>query len=740
MLPPLDEGSALVFVRDRGVLSTIAFDAPRPGEPPPRFAVTSSPDAELAVLHYSLRLAEMGWSPESVVADATTVDVVPPPRPQRAFVQAADGALELVTVDALVAQPLFTEARVRPVPSSICFEAGGCFDASPDDPADVVCRVPCAEPAPPIEPHPVAPLDDAPCPDGWSPVAARDLALQDQGPMGPPFDVARCLPGGSPEARCGPGALWLPSAGACLPLWTECPSSGWPAGLGADAVYVRAGALGDGSQEHPFGRVGDAVRVARGVIHVAPGRYDEALTVDVPATIRGVCSGVVLGEVHVTSPGVVFEDVAFEGLGGASLVVAAGGGLELRDVHVAGRVVVEGALTGGRVSIDGDAGGAALVVRGAAALESVDVAAAASAGVHVEGDAARLELVDAVVRGTSTATGAAIEGTRGTVVLTHALLERAGAGLSFEGAVTATLTDVVVRAMSRPGRVVPAVRARGAGTHVFAKRLTVVDVDHVGVQADDGAALRLEDVLVANVRGESRREAEALQVVEGSLTLERALLLGFRKAALELWRAERATVRDLVAGGGDGDYAVLHAYASALDLERAWIEKAEQPAIHVEGGVVKVSDVVIRHVRGGVLVKKGSVFELRRADVAGIWGFGVAVPDDGAVAEEGARATVEDLTITLIESLRPSYCAITPCTSAGVEVRGRSSAQVERFRVREAAGAGLVRAGDARLTATDGVLEANLFGVDAGGEPQVRASLRRVRITGSTAAPVPSTR
>lgn len=76
----------------------------------------------------------------------------------------------------------------------------------------------------------------------------------------------------------------------CRPA-LPCPSGPWPDTVPAGAVYVLAGASGDGTRDHPVGTLAQGVSLAgsAGTVVIGEGSYREWLTLDGTVALVGVC-------------------------------------------------------------------------------------------------------------------------------------------------------------------------------------------------------------------------------------------------------------------------------------------------------------------------------------------------------------------------------------------------------------------------------------------------------------------
>ncbi|MFO0728227.1 MAG: hypothetical protein U1E65_30880 [Myxococcota bacterium] len=163
----------------------------------------------------------------------------------------------------------FDDARLAPLDTEACAQAGGCFDLDPLEPR---CLLGCSLEAP-APPQPVVPVMAPalprlePCPAGWS-IKTATLAAA-------PSGIATCRPPpiAAPVA-CGPGEAQAVGAAACSQLGPACPAQAFDAAVIADAFVDRtAAAGGDGSRARPYASLDEALRAGAPVIALARGDY-----------------------------------------------------------------------------------------------------------------------------------------------------------------------------------------------------------------------------------------------------------------------------------------------------------------------------------------------------------------------------------------------------------------------------------------------------------------------------------
>ena len=80
----------------------------------------------------------------------------------------------------------------------------------------------------------------------------------------------------------------------CQPLGDPCPTGDWPEipdDITGRRIYVKAGSIGYGTRERPYGSIRDAVESASegDVIVIAAGEYRDLVDIDVDLTLWGAC-------------------------------------------------------------------------------------------------------------------------------------------------------------------------------------------------------------------------------------------------------------------------------------------------------------------------------------------------------------------------------------------------------------------------------------------------------------------
>ena len=471
----------------------------------------------------------------------------------------------------------------------------------------------------PEEPAAPLPIGPAVCPDGW----ARHESS----------GVATCEPWDGPRPTCEPGSMALPGRG-CAPVGVPCPADGWPAVVPEGARYVRPGAPEprDGTREHPYDDIGDAVSVTRDgdTIALSVGEHSFRDSAVGSRIYLGACTE---GTIIDSRGG---QRVAFFGLPGTRPRVATfrdltmrggpssttpevyvvdvgnvGSSATLERVHITpdsfrslhltrgGEIIVRDSLLEGS---DGIAGFGAFsltiersVIRGAldnGTLVADDPPRAADAPppgpVH-------LRVSDSVIISTALGDSREQVGEDGALPALDAVFERvyvedafAVAFLANGPSTTVSLSDVVVRGVS-PGTAegrtdaVAMFALRGASLRLA--RVLVDGTENRGIEVLDGSRIDAEDLVIRGVRG----AGTALGLGEGStgeahrVAVERcATTLGAGTSGeAELWITD-VVVRDLeqptppyaAHGLGAGEGGITH-------ITRARVERVPGSGILV---------------------------------------------------------------------------------------------------------------------------------------------------------------
>lgn len=403
-----------------------------------------------------------------------------------------------------------------------------------------------------------------------------------------------------------------------------------------NAIHVAPGGTGDGSETNPLGSANAAIRAARdgSVVVLAPGTYDELVTVDRPITLVGRCGALVRAE------RLTIESVD----------------VELRQLVIAGRVELAPAARARLVRVEISSRDTALHLARGARLEitrsTIDAqrltvvldsgATARALDTHLESDSVVLAAVDSRVE------------------LDRVVLD---GGVEVMGPLaTVTARDVVLAARDVAGLTV----VDEATVLVERASLLIARGSAVSV-AGRGTRTSLTDLVV------SGRPIDALVVADGGqLAVERAVVLGAQgtairasgPSALELLDVRAAGV-DTVSDGRDEvmDGTCLEVSAgAAAAVTRARMSGSARRAIRVEGGAVTLHAVTLTATAlagcgplgcdasgYGLDARAGSLVEVDGFLVERTNGCGVRVRDDAALTLTGGAlvANVRGLCLPL---------------------------------------------------------------------------------------------
>ena len=358
-----------------------------------------------------------------------------------------------------------------------------------------------AAPALPTLPAEPALPELGPCPSGWRSVA-----------LAAGVDVCEPWPEGG-RAACALGSAHFAGTPDCVEVGGACPTGDWADDLPASAaiVYVRAGAAagGTGSSAAPFATIGEAVAAASAgsIVAIAPGTYEETVSLEGGLTLWGTCAG----ETRIAGPpGVAGPVVTVRGAGNALRRVQVGGidAAESGTTLALDGVVVAGALGGGVVARRG----AAVVANSIRVTGTRDSPSPGVFGQGIRAESGGTVTATRVVLDDNQTAGAHADGAGSTITLNDAAitetLPRASDGYGGHGAFAShggeiTLARVAVEQNAETG-----LEAWGASSRLVAS--DCVSRSHVGNAAayggfgawvGSGATLRLERCLVDDAAG-----------------------------------------------------------------------------------------------------------------------------------------------------------------------------------------------------------------------------------------------
>jgi len=559
--------------------------------------------------------------------------------------------------------------------------------------------------------------------------------------------------------ECEGATAAIPGEPECVPLGPPCPAGPFPDDPPVDAVvlYVEDGATGgDGTRAAPFGRIADAMGMARAAttIQLAKGAYEEPLRVRAGVTVQGACVAettltgtpssasdtaiiyvatpdVRVRDLRITSaslPGVwaqgagatiLLEDVLIERVPLAGIVGLRGAHIEARNLAV--RDAVPSGGRGGRL-VSLQEGATAEIVRasllrafegGVTAVDdgtqvrlvSARVSGSAISGVSVE-VGSNVELVGCVVD-TNRQFGVYGYG-EGTVVVDHTLVHHTlGEGPPGTGPGLGVTQGG--RATVRAGRFEQNVSAGVVVTtdaDLDAEDLVIRDTMPRGTQevpGDHGSGL----VVDTNGRVDVTRGYLERNNVEGV----RIRTTGAALSARDL------TVRETRVRVSQGDYgfglAAMH--GALLTVERASFELNRTAGVAIDGTDTSASLTDIRiegtegdealGLHGNALgVQNGATADLTRADFIDSQDASVIVMDSGAALEAA------DLRVQRTRERRcaPDLCPTFP-SGMGMRVVD-ASAVLERFALSESPMCGLQLGAGAQIDLHDGVVEGAAIG------------------------------
>lgn len=550
---------------------------------------------------------------------------------------------------------------------------------------------------------PVAPPQLTPCPSGWHEVVDDDgVRFCDA------YDAA------GPQT-CADDAAHFPGEMACRRLGPACdPASPYAADLPTDRpvlyALATAAAGGDGTLDHPFASLTDAIAAAPdgALIALGQGRYDDAPIVELAIDIVGACvastviaptrttdralvvrgasgrvtisnltfSGASGGVEVVSGAHAIIHDVAFVDADGAALWVEADGHAMVRDAlvrrSVAGRTL-PGLIAGAVAEIDArrivfD------VLPGAAALAS--------------GTSSSLRLEDAAILG-----GASyVQATAGAnVALARVWLSGASVQADDHGTLTA---EDLVRVGPSPD---PGMAVIDATMHLSRVRIEGSG-GALSIYGTDGS-LDGDDLLLRDLRGDVTG-SPALRVVRGaSATVGR--IAAFRMVGAAIFASgpgTQLTVTDLHVRDSTTTDSWAAAGLDVLSGARALVQSAvfehcafEGIALIGESTRLEASDVVVRDV-GSSDWGLGTGFDLIGGSAV-IDRVLVDRSEGAGLSQNGAHVELHD---AVLRDVRPADCPSPAECERGVGLSVASGDLVAaRVRVERAASAGFSSAGSA---------------------------------------------
>jgi hypothetical protein len=409
---------------------------------------------------------------------------------------------------------------------------------------------------------------------------------------------------------------------------------------------VRSGAAagGDGSPASPFASIGEALAVAGegAVVAIATGRYDEAVTVPAGVTLWGACAA----ETIITAP----TETTL-----AATVVAAGDGVEVRQLTITGAVAGLSASAG------------------SVTVSSLVVTEVQDAGIALT-DTAQLVASDLVIGNVAAA------GLPGESGVTIRLEDSSRLDLA-RGVLHDSSVGLIAGALGQPG-----------GTDLSLGDVAFVDIGGAGLVCI-GCMGRLERVVVEGARG------AAFITQDSDLSIMDAAIRDVRNDPVF-----NAFGRAIFHEGG------------RLTAARITIERATEQAITVGQGTgeLELSDALVFNTRSteGEL-RYGRALAADRSGVARVSRAVFVENRDVAVSAFGDGSEVE-LTDVRVLDTRQRDCAATNCgdAPAGIGVGAYQGAHVRatRFLIGESALCGVQLAEGGSIDLDDGVVRGSPIG------------------------------
>ncbi|MFK8003863.1 MAG: right-handed parallel beta-helix repeat-containing protein [Polyangiales bacterium] len=500
---------------------------------------------------------------------------------------------------------------------------GGLEDVSVDSGADA------GEPTGIEAPEPPAPTAEPICPDEWNASVG-------------------CAPPAEPPA-CDSRFFALPGETQCQPVGSPCPE-GFPDVVG-DALYVRPGAGGDGSEARPFSTIAAALALAGAgtTVVLSEGEFAEGVYLPEGVGLLGSCSATVLrGDDDATSAALEFG----------------GTGTFARNL------TIRSELQTGVISFDGDG-----------LLDGVTIESALDVALYVDGGRVRMQ---------------------------NGRIERPGAQAALVLSGELEMDNVEVTGAEDPQVAV-------AGGRSTLNRVLLRDprTDEegfaTGLYVVNGARADLEDITIIGAGGSGITVLDSGVVVgrrvhvRGTRASTRPSALG-QGTAIFVARDGRVEVN----GGVFEDNlwgALQSTQTGRLDVSDIWIRETRNGVTAVMGGVANINRAVIRGDASGLIANEGDVEATDvRIDGAGSSAQGnVALYSENGGHLNVTRCTVGDyvgyglfnqgghsrLVDATFEIVRANTFP-TNSEANAVILDGALSAELERVRIESTAGNGIV--------------------------------------------------
>jgi hypothetical protein len=585
-----------------------------------------------------------------------------------------------------------------------------------------------------------------PCPSGWREVVEEDLT--------------HCEP--FPEsgiADCGAGQAHFPGDPGCTVVGDACPGGDFPEGLTGTVIYVKSGATGgDGSRASPFGALSDVpfASLASGTtVALGKGSYEGALPLRGGVRVVGACAsettlngidGPIQAVVTVASSGEAAElrNVSIEDSPQSAVRIERTGGI----LRLSG-VIIDGSTLFGLGILEGTLEGEELVVRNTrdtpAGTSGLGLWALGGhtrlvrtvfednryAGVFAQGTSTEVSIRESLVHDTGPDESSG-PFAYGLFALDGAHVEAQSVFFSDQtyGVAAGDLgTEIIVQDVIIHESVRAEGTAAGAifvreGAQISGSRVLVADNDDAGIGADANGSVRLEDVIIRDVRSFETASFEGVGVqVFGESTIELTRAVVERAVAHGVLISDSAhaelvdlVVRDIRPRASDGllGRGVVAQFGSIVTLDRGRVERVSEVGLLAldPSTEMMLSDVLVRDTQPrlpvgdygrGIVAQGEGRISGRRVAVDGTRELGVAAMVSGSV----------DLAQVVVSNTSSNSCESGSCAAAphGHGVAGiGGNLELSRFVIRdsELCGAFVTSGGD--LSLADGEIREAAIG------------------------------
>lgn len=429
---------------------------------------------------------------------------------------------------------------------------------------------------PPVAPAALNPVMMTPCPAGWA-EDERD-------------GVTTCEPWPDGRKRCPPDEAQFPGTVACARIGTSCPADGWPEGVGANAVFVRAStvAAGSGTRADPFGSIGLALAGTTGPVEIAlaTGVYDEVVELRDAVTIVGACPAETI--VHPST-----QDTP-------AAIRVRGNDVVLRNFRISGE----------RVGVDIDDAAAGM-------LADAMIFDGTRGGAFQLRNVSQATLRNSSIRNTRPAPdgrfGRGLQALGSSVLAVEHVVIAGGTEIAVVAANGASIDMVDVAIVDTA--TTPGVRANGRALHVQrGERVTLRRgvIDNVARQGaavlDAESLVRLEQVVIRNVLANPGVfDGGGVSANEGGrVELDRVLIERIPRLALSMGDSHtKLTANDIVLRDGLGDDEGRYGRGATLSfhcdatIQRAVVSNVREVGLLVSlDGVAKIEDLLVEDIIG----------------------------------------------------------------------------------------------------------------------------------------------